>query len=111
MSPTYTEFIMDTFWPQVLGETGVVGLVGYAAALFAMFRAALRRARDDGDARLLPLRVIATMIATYTILESFAAPTFGVAFPAALSCGLLALSTASWRPADPAGASHPYDDA
>lgn len=99
MSPTYTEFIMDTFWPQVLGETGVIGLVGYAAALIAMLRAALARARTSADARLLPLRVITPMVAVYTMLESLAAPTYGVAFPAALSCGLLALSTADWAPA------------
>lgn len=101
MSPSYTEFIMDTFWPQVLGETGVIGLVGYAAALIATVRLAFVRARDTshaGDARLLPLRVIAPMIAVYTLLESLAAPTYGVAFPAALSCGLLALSTADWAP-------------
>lgn len=111
MSPTYTEFIMDTFWPQVLGETGVTGLLGYAAALFAMIRATLRRARDEGDDRLLPLRVIASMIAVYTLLESFAAPTYGIAFPATLSCGLLALSTASWRPARTADGANPPADA
>lgn len=104
MSPTYSEFITDTFWPQVLGEAGVLGLVGYAGAIVSMLRASLVAAREEGQpSELLALRLFAPMIAVESLFESVASPTYGVAFPAALSCGLLALASSRWTHS-PAGA-------
>ena len=37
ISRQYNAFISDTFWPMILGQTGWLGLVCYAAALLLLF--------------------------------------------------------------------------
>ncbi len=36
LTPDYDAFITDTFWPQILGEVGVFGVVGYLVFLLAL---------------------------------------------------------------------------
>jgi hypothetical protein len=36
LSPSNPQFITDTFWPEVLGETGVIGLIAYAVFLVSL---------------------------------------------------------------------------
>lgn len=36
LTPDYDAFITDTFWPQILGEIGVFGVVGYVVFLIAL---------------------------------------------------------------------------
>ncbi|MCD8363042.1 MAG: hypothetical protein LUC98_08800 [Lachnospiraceae bacterium] len=37
ISETYHSFISDSFWPYLMGETGILGTVFYCAALIAIF--------------------------------------------------------------------------
>jgi hypothetical protein len=92
MSPTYGAFIQDTFWPQILGETGFIGLIGYAGALLALFLDALRSARNDDTPTLRPLYLAALLVGIEIMFESVAAPTFTVPAQACLSLGLLGLA-------------------
>jgi hypothetical protein len=45
--PPWNDFLTDTFWPAVLGETGFLGTLAYLLAIAAVFRAALLLARSD----------------------------------------------------------------
>jgi hypothetical protein len=66
----------DTFWPQILGETGVVGLLGYAAFLAALGWMLWREvARDDGQ-ELRILRLAAGMVFAQALVESLASSMF-----------------------------------
>lgn len=93
MSPAYPNFIQDTFWPQVLGETGVLGLLCYGGLIASILWACGSRVRRSrGRARWLPLA--AYLILVETVLESFAAPSFTTASQACLSLGLARLAVA-----------------
>ena len=47
LGPTQPKFITDTFWPQILGETGVIGLLAYLVFLatigLRLWRLAMRK--------------------------------------------------------------------
>jgi O-antigen ligase len=70
-------FITDTFWPQILGEMGVGGLVTYATFIGWMGVMLWREAdrRDDGEFRRV-FRFAAGMVFAQTIIESFASSMF-----------------------------------
>lgn len=52
-------FLTDTFWPAVLGEAGVIGLIAYVIAVVAVFRYGLRLYRGGtGPARTVGLMVV-----------------------------------------------------
>jgi hypothetical protein len=66
----------DTFWPQILGETGVIGLLGYAAFLAALGWMLWREVgRDDGQ-ELRILRLAAGMVFAQALVESLASSMF-----------------------------------
>ena len=37
MDPIWPAFACDTFWPMILGETGVIGLIGYISMIAVLF--------------------------------------------------------------------------
>jgi hypothetical protein len=87
MSPAYPNFIQDTFWPQILGETGVLGLLAYGGAMMLILRDLVRSGRaTTGRARWMVLA--AFLILVETLFESGAAPSFSTASQACLSLGL-----------------------
>jgi hypothetical protein len=47
LSPQFSAFITDTFWPMVFGEGGVVTFVAYVAFLSILIRSAWRVARSS----------------------------------------------------------------
>jgi hypothetical protein len=62
----------DTFWPQILGEMGVVALVAYAGFLLTLgYRLWREAARDDGPL-LATLRLGAGMVFAQALVESLA---------------------------------------
>lgn len=77
LSPTFPTFITDTFWPQVLGEVGFVGLIGYAVFLAAVGISIARlyqRVREQPAVAAVVLG--AGMILAQTLVESLASPIF-----------------------------------
>ena len=71
-----SQFATDTFWPMIVGETGVLGAIGYLAFLagigLAIWRAG--RANLDPFARAMIVGALAVLIAA--CIESAAAPMF-----------------------------------
>jgi hypothetical protein len=71
------QFITDTFWPQVLGETGIVGFLGYIVFLAGLGRQLMRLAVDArGPVLVVALRTGMAMVFAQSLVESLASPIF-----------------------------------
>lgn len=71
LSPEFSGFITDTFWPMVLGEGGVISLAGYMLFLGFLTRVAWRLARSrtaSDDERF--LGTFALFVLVGSLLES-----------------------------------------
>lgn len=77
LSPRFPTFITDTFWPQVLGELGVVGLIGYGIFLTAVGVSLLKLYQRVRELPAVAAVVLgAVMILAQTLVESLASPIF-----------------------------------
>jgi hypothetical protein len=47
LSPEFSGFITDTFWPMVLGEGGAITLISYSVFLIVLFRVSWQLARSN----------------------------------------------------------------
>jgi hypothetical protein len=70
------QYITDTFWPQILGEMGIGGLLGYVVLIGSMGLLLWREAARDDGPLLAVLRFGTGMIFAQTIIESFASSMF-----------------------------------
>jgi hypothetical protein len=62
LSPTYTNFIDDTSWPSVIGETGYGGFVAYVLGLLILAIAMIRRLRTvAADVTWVPLAALCAL--------------------------------------------------
>lgn len=71
LSPEFSGFVTDTFWPMVLGQGGVITLAAYVALLSLLVRFAWRMARSSNigsDARCFAMFVLFVLLSS--ILES-----------------------------------------
>lgn len=76
LTPDDPRFATDTFWPQILGETGAIGLAAYVAFLGSLAWVLWREAgRVDGNLYRL-LRLGAGMVFAQAIVESLASSMF-----------------------------------
>ena len=90
-SPVYTEYrlfrvyglrerrpiaVTDTFWPMVLGETGVIGFAGAIGFFALLFRDNWRAARPSGSPEATAFTLGALMIFAEALFRSAAAPAF-----------------------------------
>ncbi len=96
LSPKNPQFIDDTFWPQILGEAGVVGLVAYGVVVGWMGVALLGVARRRDLAPEARALVLGTgMMFAQTLVESLASTIFGS--PSQVYLVMLAIAgTLSW---------------
>ncbi len=77
LSPQNPQFITDTFWPQVLGETGVVGLAAYVTFLTVVGVQLWRQARRfDLPPEMTAIVLGTALVFAQTIVESLASPIF-----------------------------------
>jgi hypothetical protein len=90
--------VTDTFWPQILGETGAVGLVAYAGWLAAIGLVLLRSLRRQMGGALRIFLLGATMIWVQAGIESLASPMYHSPPRAYLTFLILGTATAvAWR--------------
>ena len=71
-----SQYATDTFWPMVLGETGVVGTAGYAAFLLAIWLALWKLGRRTVNPLSTVFAVGALAAITAAVVESTATPMF-----------------------------------
>ncbi len=72
-----TKFTMDTFWPQLIGETGLGGFILFSWLLGLFFAIAYKGYKvfsENGQLSFLP--VAAMLILILSIVESFVSPTY-----------------------------------
>ena len=72
LKPTGPTAATDTFWPQILGELGVIGLIGYAAFIVALGWMLWRENGREGEPDLRILRLAAGMVFAQALVESAA---------------------------------------
>lgn len=68
--------VTDTFWPAILGETGVIGLFAYLAFIATLGIILWREAARDDGRLLLLLRYGAGMVFAQVLVESLASSMF-----------------------------------
>lgn len=74
--PANPRYVTDTFWPQILGETGVIGLGAYAAFIIAIALQLWRAAGRTQDPLLRMFTLGAGLIVVQAIVESLASAMF-----------------------------------
>jgi hypothetical protein len=77
LSPQHSSFVSDTFWPRILGETGIVGLVALIVFTLVVTRQVWRAARaptTDGMTRAFLLGT--WMIFVQALVETLASSLF-----------------------------------
>jgi hypothetical protein len=102
LSRANPQFITDTFWPQVLGETGIVGAVAYVLFLgvvgIQLWQVARRRLPPD----LAAVAIGTAMVFAQTLVESLASAIFNspsqvylvmIAIGGTMACALTVPST------------------
>lgn len=72
LRPSNPRYVTDTFWPQILGETGVVGVAAYVAFLGSLAVMLWRQAGRPSDPLIRTVRLGAGMVFTQAVVESFA---------------------------------------
>jgi hypothetical protein len=74
LSRAFPNYIDDTSWPSLLGETGYAGTLAYLAGLIALVLMIVRALkRSPRDLRWMPLSVLCVM--TVILVDSLGAPT------------------------------------
>lgn len=92
--PDDPQYIMDSFWPKIIGQSGLLGLVGYLGATIAMIVWSLRRyfALRSGRtfaAAMLILSIFIFSIATPSYTHDHIGMPVALAFAVTLSRGSL----------------------
>jgi hypothetical protein len=77
LSPSHSAFVTDTFWPQILGEVGLFGLLAYLLFVALVGRDAWRAARAFRDRPLLLFFTLgALMVFANGLIETLASSMF-----------------------------------
>jgi hypothetical protein len=85
LSPRVSFFAMDTFWPMVLGEGGVISLISYLLVFVILGRVAWTASRDlsaSRDVHFLAMAALFLIVAAFS--ESTASHIYGSSLQAAL---------------------------
>lgn len=95
LSPLHNRFMLDAFWPHVLGQFGFFGLAAFVAALAGIWQPLIRRAARAATGLGGALAFAAALAFVEALVESAAAPVFESTLSAFLLFGLAGLATAS----------------
>lgn len=117
LSPSNPQFITDTFWPEVLGETGAVGLLAYVVFLATLAVGLWRSLATAGSRPIVHAFVLGMLlIFAQSLVESIASAIFNSPSQAFLvmggigaAVGLSARDPGSPSDASPAGAGATFD--
>lgn len=94
LEPVNPRFASDTFWPQVIGESGWIGFAAFVALLIAVWVFFIRMARTGDPFEKMLGAAGAGWIVMLTV-ESIAAPSFGAPPTYAMVPALLAFAIAT----------------
>lgn len=94
LSPDNPRFIMDAFWPHVLGQFGVIGLLSFLALLGSLWGPALAAARKAASPAVQLLALVAVLSLAEALVESTAESIFETTLPCILLFGIAAAARA-----------------
>jgi len=97
MSKENPLFITDTFWPMILGETGLLGLLLYLLILLTFIRTQISRIKTAAAPEVKAFHLGTLMIIISGMVESIADPIFTSPPSAVFVLGAIGLSTALSR--------------
>ena len=69
-------FINDTFWPMVLGETGFIGFALYMTALILFMRTLYKQIKNTKDKYIKAFQLGTLMVLIESLIESLASPVY-----------------------------------
>lgn len=69
-------FLVDTFWPAIIGESGFFGLAAYSMGLISIFRLATSVASGNGDPHAKWMGIVLVAWSIEFVIESVAAPVY-----------------------------------
>lgn len=93
LSPTHNRFMLDAFWPHVLGQFGFFGTAAFVVALSGLWRPLIRRAAGGGAALGGALAFAAGLTFVEALVESTASPVFESTLSAFLLFGVAGMAT------------------
>ena len=67
-----SKYSMDTFWPTIIGETGMIGLVLYVAMIILCYRKLMKERKINNN----NINSLAVLVFIQTIVESFGFASF-----------------------------------
>ena len=94
LTPDNPRFIMDAFWPHVIGQFGLVGLLAFPALLWSLWGPAVRAARQPGSSASHLLALMAVLTLAEALIESTAESIFEATLPCIFLFGTAALARA-----------------
>jgi hypothetical protein len=69
-------FLLDTFWPMILGETGWIGLLVYSLMIIVIFRTLVRYMNETVGVMAQAFQLGTIMMLSESLVESIAEPIF-----------------------------------
>ena len=94
LTPDNPRFIMDAFWPHVIGQFGVVGLAAFVTLLGSLWSSAIRAARQATISAGHLLSLMAVLTLAEALVESTAESIFETTLPCIFLFGTAALARA-----------------
>jgi len=82
LSRDFPNYMSDTYWPHIVGEAGVLGVLVLAAFMLRIWRKCVRAARRSVPEPVRVLAIAAAMILIEGLVESTVAPIFDSALQA-----------------------------
>ncbi|WP_306981919.1 hypothetical protein [Alkalicoccobacillus murimartini] len=74
--PEDPKYAMDTYWPNILGETGYLGAILLISTYLALIIGSINKAKKVEDKNIKVLLLFSGLALTQTLVESMGSPTF-----------------------------------
>jgi hypothetical protein len=94
LSPDNPRFVMDAFWPHIIGQFGLLGCASFVALLASLWGPALRAARRATTTPSHLLALMAVLTLAEALIESTAESIFETTLPCIFLFGLAAVARA-----------------
>jgi hypothetical protein len=95
LSPEYSRFMMDAFWPHVLGQFGFFGLAAFCMIFIGIWRPVLQVYRNAKTPWLRAIALASLLTFVEALVESTAESTFESTLSAFMIFGLAALAVSA----------------
>ena len=92
LSPDNPKFLLDAFWPHIVGEFGFLGLIAFVVVIASIWLPLCRAFKTTPDTRLKVLTLVAVLALAEALVESTAESIFESTLPCFLLFGVAAIA-------------------